>query len=351
MATMCKVTMAGTRIAFTGGLLLLLGVALRPAAMDAQGGAQTIMGSQSSLSSWASPSSSAVKSGTPAQGSGPILVPRDFSELRIAPGDLLSVNVYDAPEFTNSYRVDPGGNLAIPLCGKVNVRGLTLTEAAQRIEAAFKNGQILVQPQVNVDVQQYAGQYVTVLGEVGNPGRITLIAPTKLGEILAEAGGLTPLAGARIQLRHGADEAAPEQEIPYSRSQGNPETASILVRPGDSVIVPRAGIVYVLGAVNKPGGYLMQEDGKLNVAQALALSGGTSMQARTGGLRVIRRNPDGAVLEFPLSYDAIAKGTQTPLLLQAQDIVYVPMSKVKATLSSTEAVIGTTISATIYAVH
>jgi hypothetical protein len=71
------------------------------------------------------------------------------------------------------------------------------------------------------------------------------------------------------------------------------------------------------------------------------------MQANTGGLRVIRRNPDGTVLDFPLSYNAIAKGTQTPLLLQAQDIVYVPMSKVKATFSSTTGILSAAASAAI----
>jgi polysaccharide export outer membrane protein len=236
------------------------------------------------------------------------------------------------------------------LCGKVNVRGLTLPEAANRLESALKEGQILTQPQVNVDVQQYAGQYVTVTGEVSTPGRVALIAPTTLNEILAEAGGVTPLAGARVKIRRGGDDAAPEEEVPYSRSQSTRETASILVRPGDSVIVPRAGIVYVLGAVNRPGGYVMQEDGQLNVAQALALSGGTAMQANTGGLRVIRRNPDGTVLDFPLSYNAIAKGTQTPLLLQAQDIVYVPMSKVKAIISTT-GIVSSATSAAIYTVR
>jgi protein involved in polysaccharide export with SLBB domain len=91
----------------------------------------------------------------------------------------------------------------------------------------------------------------------------------------------------------------------------------------------------------------MQEDGQLNVAQALALSGGTVLQANTGGLRVIRRNPDGTVLDFPLSYSAITKGTQTPLLLQAQDIVYVPMSKIKATFSTTTGIISAAASAAI----
>jgi len=293
-------------------------------------------------------SSSAGKTGSSVLSQAVTIIPKDFSQLLIEPGDLLSVSVYDTPELTNSYRVDPAGDLTIPLCGKVNVRGLTMTEAAKRLETALKEDQILVQPQVNVDVQQYASGYVTVLGEVGTPGQVTLIAPTRLSEILAQVGGLTSLAGSYIKIRHGNDNSSPEKEIPYSRSHSNQEAASALVRPGDSIFVPRAGIVYVLGAVNRPGGYVMQEDGKLNVAQALALSGGTAMQANTGGLRVIRRNPDGTVSDFPLSYDAIAKGTQKPLVLKAQDIVYVPMSKVKATFSSTTGILSTVASATIY---
>lgn len=340
MAIMCRVIMATSRIAFNRNLLPLLGVALQMAMMPVVGNCQTTPGTATS--------SSISKIGSTSQGQGVSIVPKDFSELRIEPGDLLNVSVYDTPEFTNSYRVDPAGNLTIPLCGKVNVRGLTMPEAAMRLETAFKSGQILTQPQVNVDVQQYAGEYVTVLGEVGSPGRVTLIAPTHLSELLAQVGGLTPLAGAHINIHHQGDDAGPEEEVSYSRSQSNQKAASILVRPGDAVFVPRAGIVYVLGAVNRPGGYLMQEDGKLNVAQALALSGGTALQANTGGLRVIRRNPDGTVLDFPLSYNAIAKGTQQPLVLQAQDIVYVPISKAKAVFSSISGLISTATSAAIY---
>jgi len=320
--------MAKSRVAFSRGFLLLLGAALQPAMMPAPASAQAAGGS--AISALAPGlTSSTGKTEVPSQNLGPTIVPRDFSELRVEPGDLLSVNVYDAPELTNSYRVDPAGDLTLPLCGKVHLRGLSLQEAAKSLEAALKDGQILVQPQVSVDVLQYSGQYVTVTGEVTNPGRVALIAPTKLSEILAEAGGVTPLAGERIRIRHTDDDTAPEEEIPYARSRSNPQAAAVLVRPGDSVIVPRAGIIYVLGAVNR----------------------GTVMQANTGGLRVIRRNPDGTVLDFPLSYDGIAKGTQTPLALQAQDIVYVPMSKLKATFSSAQGLIGTTASATIYAVH
>ena len=104
----------------------------------------------------------------------PVILPKDFSQLRIEPGDLLSVNVYDTPEFTDAYRVDSEGDLTLPLCGKVKVQGLSTESAARHIETVLKDGQILVQPQVTVDVQQYAGQYVTVLGEVAGPGRVQI---------------------------------------------------------------------------------------------------------------------------------------------------------------------------------
>lgn len=339
--------MESNKMPMSRGLLHLPGVLLLIAMMAVPGNAQAAGGNSISSAALAGSASSGARAASATQSQGPSIVPKDLSALRIESGDLLSVSVFDTPEFSNSYRVDPAGNLTIPLCGKVSVRGLTMPEAAKRLEAAFKDGQILTDPQVNVDVQQYAGQYVNVTGEVTTPGRIALIAPTSLGEILAEAGGETPMAGARIKIRRGADDAAPEEEVPYSRNKNTPEMASILVRPGDSVFIPRAGIVYVLGAVSRPGGYLMQEEGKLNVAQALALSGGTVLQANTGGLRVIRRNPDGTVLDFPLSYNGIVKGTQTPLVLQAQDIVYVPMSKVKATFSSTSSIISAAVSSAV----
>jgi polysaccharide biosynthesis/export protein len=292
--------------------------------------------------------SSANRAALASQGAGPVVLPRDFSQIRIEPGDLLSVNVYDTPELSDAYRVDPSGDLTLPLCGKVKVQGLTATEAARLLETTLRDGQVLVRPQVNVDVQQYAGQYVTVLGEVSSPGRVTVIAPTKLSEILAQVGGLTSVAGTRIKIRHGVDDGAPETEAPYSRSESNQQTGSILIRPGDTVLVPRAGIVYVLGAVSRPGGYLMQEDGKLNVAEALALSGGTLLMAKTNGLRVVRRNADGTVLDFALSYDGIAKGTQTPLELQAQDIVYVPISKAKTFATTGVQIIEQATLATVY---
>jgi polysaccharide export outer membrane protein len=278
----------------------------------------------------------------------PVVLPADIADLRIEPGDLLSISVFDTPEFSDTYRVDSAGDVTLPLCGKLRVLGLSSVNAAAMIATAYKDGQILVRPQVTVDVEQYAGHFVTVLGEVASPGRVTVIAPTRLSDILAQVGGLTSIAGTRIKIRHGVDAGAQEEDVPYSRSESNLNTGAVLVQGGDTVVVPRTGIVYVLGAVYRPGGYVMQEDGKLNVAEALALSGGTVLTARTNGLRVIRRNQDGSILELNLSYDDISKGTQEPLALKAQDIVYVPMSKLKASFTDATGILSAATSAAIY---
>ena len=353
MGTMWRNTTVKNRLTYSCGSLLLIGIALLPGKVMAQGQSQSSSSAFPGMSSGpgSGASASVGKAAAASSGMGPVILPKDFSEIRIEPGDLLSVNVYDTPEFTDVYRVDPSGALSLPLCGKVKVEGLTTAEVARLLETTLKDDQILNRPQVNVDVQQYAGHYVTVLGEVSSPGRVTLIGPTKLSEILAQVGGLTAMAGTSIKIRRGRDDSAPDEEAPYSRSDGNQATGAILVRPGDTIIVPRAGIIYVLGAVFHPGGYLMQEDGKLNVAEGLALSGGTLPQAKTEGLRVIRRNPDGTVLDFALSYDGIAKGSQTPLELQAQDIIYVPMSKLKATLTDATSILSAATSAVIYSAH
>jgi polysaccharide biosynthesis/export protein len=117
------------------------------------------------------------------------------------------------------------------------------------------------------------------------------------------------------------------------------------------VIVQRAGIVYVLGAVNRPGGYAMQESGELNVAEAISLAQGLALQAKVSGLRVVQKQPDGRIVEIPVSYKKIMDGKVPPMNLEAGDIVYVPVSKTKTILSSTTGLVGQTTAAAIYVTH
>jgi polysaccharide export outer membrane protein len=278
-------------------------------------------------------------------------VPEDFANIRIAPGFLLDVEVYDEPELSGELRVDDAGNIAFPLAGSIHVTDSTLAEARRRIQERLISEQILLHPQIMINIEQYAPFVVAVIGEVQTPGRVQLLAPHPLLDVLSQVGGETAMAGNAVEVRHSADGHLTVDRYPYGRNSDGSSIEKVILHGGDTVIVPRAGIVYVLGAVNRPGGYLMQEDGKLDVAQALSLATGTSLVAAVRSIRVIRRNSDGTYVEYPVDYKAISEGKQKPLYLQAQDIVYVPVSKLKTALTSGVSLIDEATYATIYTAH
>ena len=277
-------------------------------------------------------------------------IPDDFSSLKLTAGVLMNVIVYDAPEFTTQARVDDLGNITIPLLGIIHVAGQSVAEAQIAIQDKFRSSQILTNPQVTLNVLQYAGSNVAVLGEVQSPGRFQMLAPHSLINVLAMAGGETNLAGDTIQVEGPGQAGNNARTYHYVRGGDDHQLQTVMVNPGETVRVRRAGVVYVLGAVYRPGGYVMQEDGSLNVAQAVSLAQGTLMQAKIGSIRVVRRSPDGTQTEIPVDYKAIMDGKHVPLVLEAQDIVYVPVSKIKSVFTSGANIVGEAGAASIVAV-
>jgi len=280
-----------------------------------------------------------------------ITVPEDFATLRLAPGYLLSVVVYDEPDFSARLRVDSEGNITVPFLNALHVAGDTIARAQDRIQQKFKDEGILKNAQVSIDVEQFATTSATVLGEVENPGKVELLAPHSLLDVIGLAGGETSLAGNEVEIKHADTlSAKPAIVYRYSRGSSGDSIRNVQVLPGDTVIVKRTGIIYVLGAVNRPGGYAMQEDGELNVAQAVSMAQGLAMQAKTNGLRVVKHGNDGQLVEIHVSYQRMMSGKEVPMTLAAGDIVYVPVSKIKAVFSASSTLIGQTTAATIYAV-
>jgi len=276
-------------------------------------------------------------------------VPPDFAELRLAPGFLLSLNVLDDPDFAGVFRVDQKGDLTIPILGAIHVLGETTTEARDQIQKRLLDEQILKAPQVNLTVVEYAATEVTILGEVNQPGRFPLLADRSLTDVLGLAGGLTPAAGNEIQItRAGKDAPAPES-IHFSKAISAKVVQDTIIHPGDTVQVKRAGIVYVLGGVYRPGGYVMQEDGTLSVLQAISVANGTTLPASVGTIYLLRRNPDGTEAKIELPLVKMQRGKTADMQLQATDVLYVPLSKVKATLLNTQGILASLGSASIYA--
>ena len=170
-------------------------------------------------------------------------------------------------------------------------------------------------------------------------------------DVLVLAGGQTAFAGNEIVVHRFGQPKDVTETIHYGRGTNNPDSLNVVINPGDSVLIKRAGIVYVLGAVTRPGGYVMQEAGELTVDEALALALGTAPEAKVGSIRVFRKQPDGSVLEFPVSYTKINNGQQKPLQLEARDVVYVPPSLPKTILTHGTQVLAAAASATIYTLY
>ncbi len=277
------------------------------------------------------------------------LVPEDFAKLLLAPGFLLDLQVYDMPEISSELRVDSAGDVEVPLAGKAHLAGLTLPEARERVSEKLLSSGILLHPRINLDVVQYSGTSITILGEVQSPGRLSLLAPHSLDDVLAMAGGESQLAGNIVEVSHPSSTGVIKQSVHYDRRQGSNADHTTEIEPGDTVLVPRAGIVYVLGGVNRPGGYLLQEDGTLDVAGAISVASGTTHEAAIGSMRIVRKSRDGSVQTLPVAYRKWTEGREAPPKLQDGDILYVPVSKLKTVLSA--GIASSASSALIYSVR
>ena len=276
------------------------------------------------------------------------IVPANFSKLRLAPGFMVSLSVLDDPDFVGSFRIDDQGEIDLPILGSLHVAGETVSEAREQIRQRLLKDQILKDPQVNLTVVEYSAPEVTVIGEVTTPGKIPLLVPTKLVDVLAMAGGTTPLAGDRVQITRGSADAEPAM-VHYSRGTDPKGVEGIIVNPGDIVRVERAGVVYILGGVTRPGGYVMQENGTLSVLQAISMANGTTLAASVGTVYVLRRNPDGTEIDISVPYNKMAHGKKPDVLLRPTDIVYVPTSKIKSILTYSQGLISSAATAGIYA--
>ena len=280
--------------------------------------------------------------------SGVIAVPEGFEKLKLSPGYLLEMDIYDVPEMTTQLRIDGAGSVTIPLVGPVHLAGDTVPEAQDSIAKLLVDKKMLKDPQVTLNILQFASKYVSVLGEVQSPGRIELLAPEPLGDVLSLAGGETTEAGRDIEIQHPLSNGEVDsRHIEYVQGKNSAPLQSVMVELGDTVLVRRAGVIYVLGAVNRPGGYLMADGGSLSVVEAVTLAGGPSLQSSTRWAMIVRRENDSLVqIKVPLGKMEI--GGAAPVQLQLNDALYVPLSTWKAVLVNGSNVLSAATSATIY---
>ena len=294
-------------------------------------------------------SSSAGKLGPAATAgsSGLSTVPEDFAALKLAPGFLVSLSVLDDADFGGAFRVDQQGGITVPILGTIQVAGETVPGARIKIRNKLLEGRLLKDPQVNLAVVEYTAPEVTILGEVGSPGKYPLLSPRKLVDVLALAGGTTLTAANEVLITSGSADRK-TLLVHYSRGTNPEAVENVIVQSGDTIQVKRAGIVYVLGAVTRPGGFVMQEEGTLSVLQAIASAYGTTILAANSKIYIMHQNADSSVTYVGVNYKKMTRGQAPDVPLHAADVLFVPTSKLKVLYSNTQQLLNAAALATIY---
>ena len=260
------------------------------------------------------------------------------SSLLIGPGDELEISVYGAPDLSGHTRVSTAGNIFIPLIGDIRVGGLSSTEAQGAIEAELRQRNILNDPQVSIYVKEYTNSGISVSGEVSHPGFYSALGPHRLFDILQEAGGPTDKATNKVVITHRDQQEGVTLNI--SRDPAQMAASNIPLEPGDTVVVPRAGIVYVLGEVTRPGGYVLNESGGVTALQVVAVAGGPTHLAAYGKTTVLRRTATG-FQEQKIDLKKLLRGKINDIPLQKDDILFVPTSGVKSAINASTLVAST----------
>ncbi len=270
------------------------------------------------------------------------------SVIKLGPGDLIEVNVYNVPELATKARVSNSGDVYLPLIDYVHVEGLTQEEAQTLIQKRLDEGGFVRNPHVTIFVDEANSQGVTVIGEVGKPGIYPDPVDRKLYQVISEAGGFTQTASRKITILRRNQAAPLRVELP--RNLGDDASGNIDILPGDTVTVPRAPIVYVVGDVGRPSGFLV-DNGALTVLQALALAGGTNRTAKMGGARIIRKTPSG-MTETPVQLKKMLEAKAPDVTLQADDSLFVPISSGKlAARRTADAAFAMATAVGIYSIH
>jgi len=275
----------------------------------------------------------------------------------IGGGDLVRIDVFDVPELSREVRVGSSGYISLPLLPvRVRAAGLTAFQLEEKLAELLQANGLVSHPQVTVFLREQRSQPITVIGAVNRPMVYQAIRATSLLEVLTEAGGVANDAGSTVIVTRAGNPAAAEP-ADAAGNNGDPADVAPLVMTinlsdlldsgdskynipllgGDFVSVPRAGIVYVVGAVDKPGGFVLANDREqMTTLKILALAGGLKGTARPHQAVILRKNGDnGQRQELSVDLAKILERKTEDVRLLPSDILFVPDSSGKKALRKT----------------
>jgi polysaccharide biosynthesis/export protein len=283
----------------------------------------------------ASPVAASVP-GIPSTGAGT----PDSTNYVLGAEDQITVRVFAADDIPEKpAQISNDGNVTLPMVGQVHAAGLTVEQLQATLITAYKK--YFKDPQVTVEVTDFRSQPVSVAGNVNAPGVVQLRGNRNLMEVIGQAGGLRPDAGDSVLITRNLDQgpipvagAFTDPTGKYSVAHinvravmsGKDPQGNILIKPHDVITVPRARMIYVLGNVTKPGGYVLTDNETMSITQALALAGGWDKTAGLKNARVLRADGGATREQIPANITRIMQNKEPDLQLHPDDILYIPNS-------------------------
>lgn len=204
----------------------------------------------------------------------------------LGPGDVIKVTVYDNDDLLTLTRISDDGFIIMPLLGQVKVQDLTVSSASEHIARLLADGYI-INPQVNIFVQEFRSKKVIILGQINKPGLIEMSGPASFLEIISKAGGLADDFGetATIKRKNDGEDDVITVDL-RSLVEGGDLNQNIPVRDGDTIYISKAGMCYVTGEVTTPNAYRCGD--KITVLKLITLAGGFTGKAARSKVRLVR---------------------------------------------------------------
>jgi len=272
--------------------------------------------------------------------------PASDAPMMISSGDLLTVSVFGAPDYVQEVRVDDNGQVSLPFIGEIKLAGMSVNDAEGLVAKRFAERGVFKDPQVTIVEKEYMAQNVTVIGEVQKPGIYPVTGKRTLFDVISAVGGASTKAGDSAIITHRGHPDAPET-IHLTYDATGLQNSNVPVFPGDTIVISKAGIVYVVGDVRVPTGVVL-ENPNLTVLKALAIAQGMNPTAAQDKSKIIRHTATGQEeIPVPLKKILSAKAPDPPLL--PDDILFIPGSAAKSAFRrGTEAVVQAATGVAIY---
>jgi polysaccharide export outer membrane protein len=262
----------------------------------------------------------------------------------LGPDDEINIHALHASEIADKpFRVDSTGYITVPMIGRVRAGGRTVEQLERELTSSL--GSYIREPEVAVRVTEFKSQPVSVLGSVKTPGVYHLRGRITLMEVLSAAGGLEPDSGGTVNITRRSECGA----VPVDNARTDPSghfsigevklkplmeaqnpANNLLVCANDVLVVPRAKLVYVIGEVHKPGGFVLRDRESVSILEALSMSEGLLRTAGAKNARILRAQAGQAQRqEIPVNVNQILAGKAEDVKLRPDDILFVPDSKPK----------------------